>query len=409
MKVPTQPVPSTYHNAEHSSKVMNSPYSKTPPITSPSQTPPDTPPSQNLSNLTPPPQPPTMIIAYSQTPPITYSQKPPINSSSQMPSITSPSQNLPNLTPSLSNPSAMIIPSLTSFSPSASLTNQNTNSSSPIPPPRPTHLPTSEDPPLLPYPTSPSAPGDPPSPPSPSDLNNNNLINISFLNTRSARNKVNHIRDLIIEHRLHLLGMVETWIRDTDTSVIASFLPDTHVFHHFPRPEGRGGGVGIALSKNFQNIKSFNRFNDQFECMELHASYLKTKMVFSIVYRPPNGNTSKFISEFEKHVFSIEKSEKNVIYLGDFNIWMDDVNNIEAIRMNTLLKNYSLKNHISSPTHISGHTLDLVISHKNLELVKNVRVDQEALISDHKSIYFNINISMKYKVYKTIHFRKKKS
>ena len=84
----------------------------------------------------------------------------------------------------------------------------------------------------------------------------------------------------------------------------------------------------LFLSKNFKNVKSFKRTKNQFECIEVHATHLSTKFVFVVVYRAPNnGTVQDFISEFEKQVLELEKLEKNVIYLGDFNIHMDDVNN----------------------------------------------------------------------------------
>ena len=104
--------------------------------------------------------------------------------------------------------------------------------------------------------------------------------------------------------------MVETWLIEGDTSVIASFLPDTHVFHQFPRCDRRGGGVGVILSKNFKNVKAFKRTKNQFECIEVHATHLSTKFVFVVVYRPPNGSIQDFISEFENQVLELEKLEK---------------------------------------------------------------------------------------------------
>ena len=249
----------------------------------------------------------------------------------------------------------------------------------------------------------------PPSLPDPPHPTNSGIINVSLLNVRSLNNKCDVIRDFIIDNHLHVFCIVETWLKEGHTSVIASFLPDTHVFYHFPRPESKGktgGGVGIVLSKNFKNVKAFNRVYNRFECIETHATYHGTKMVFNVIYRPPNGSVPEFISEFEKQVLELEKSEKKVIYLGDFNIWMDDINNTDTIRMNNFLKVFSLKNHIVTPTYNSGHILDLVICHRNFPLIKNVTVDQLAVISDHKAIFFNIDISIKQKVDKIIRFRR---
>ena len=84
---------------------------------------------------------------------------------------------------------------------------------------------------------------------------------------------------------------------------------------------------------------------------------------------------------------------------------MDDINNTDTKRMNTLLETFSLINHIAVPTHRLGHTLDLIINHSSLDLVKNITVDPD-LISDHKPIFFNVDMSVKQSVYKVIGFRR---
>ena len=230
------------------------------------------------------------------------------------------------------------------------------------------------------------------------------MINVALVNVCSINNKCNDILDIIIDKNIHVFCLTETWLKEGQSSLITSFVPDTHIFHHIPRPKGRGGGVGIVISKNFDNVKAFNRFNDQFESIELHATYQKTKMVFNVIYRPPNGKVADFIPIFEKHILELEEKEKNVIYLGDFNIHMDNINNNDTKKMNTLLETFSLKNLIVSPTHKLGHILDLVIINKNLDMVKNTIVDS-ILFSDHKPIFFNVDLEIKQKVHKVIRFR----
>ena len=144
----------------------------------------------------------------------------------------------------------------------------------------------------------------------PATSKNQNTINVSLLNIRSVRNKCIDIIDLILDRNLHIFCLVETWLQNGQSALIASFVPDTHVFHHVPRSIGKGGGVGIVISKIFENVKAYDRSNEQYECIELHASYGGRKLVLSVVYRPPNKKVSDFISLFENHILELEKSEK---------------------------------------------------------------------------------------------------
>ena len=52
--------------------------------------------------------------------------------------------------------------------------------------------------------------------------------------------------------------ITETWLSKYDSAAIASFLPSTHEFHHFPRENQQGGGIGVAVNKQINSIKSNN-------------------------------------------------------------------------------------------------------------------------------------------------------
>ena len=74
--------------------------------------------------------------------------------------------------------------------------------------------------------------------------------------------------------------LVETWLSKYDTAAIASFLPETHEFHHFPREDRQGGGVGAAITKSVQSLKSFCRQYKTFECLEIHIVTKNKKINF---------------------------------------------------------------------------------------------------------------------------------
>ena len=69
-------------------------------------------------------------------------------------------------------------------------------------------------------------------------------------------NKTTAIRQLIVENSIDILCINESWLSEEDTPVIADMLPDTHNFHHYPRGEGRGGGVAFVVTKKVKKAKS---------------------------------------------------------------------------------------------------------------------------------------------------------
>ncbi len=73
-----------------------------------------------------------------------------------------------------------------------------------------------------------------------------------------------------------------------------------------------------------------------------------------------------------------------LIIIGDFNIHFDS-NSSDCDQFKTLLDMYNLTQEIKSPTHVRGHTLDLVISRSDTKTNYNVTVN-DPLIFDHSAI-----------------------
>lgn len=60
-----------------------------------------------------------------------------------------------------------------------------------------------------------------------------------------------------------------------------------------------------------------------------------------------------------------------------------------------LIGSFNLLQHVDGPTHIHGHTLDLVLSHFNVLL-------DDLAFSDHKSVTFEIFVN--HEIKKAVHF-----
>ena len=61
---------------------------------------------------------------------------------------------------------------------------------------------------------------------------------------------------------------------------------------------------------------------------------------------------------------------EELLIIGDFNFHMEDTADICAAQFGSLLELFNLKQHVTFPTHRSGHILDLVISRKDAEALK---------------------------------------
>ena len=80
-----------------------------------------------------------------------------------------------------------------------------------------------------------------------------------------------------------------------------------------------------------------------------------------------------------------------LVILGDFNIRTDLQDTVEAVTYNDFLDLFSLKNHVTFPTHNKGHTLDLVLTDDKYTIM--AEVTQGYFVSDHCLIDCKLNIA----------------
>ena len=125
---------------------------------------------------------------------------------------------------------------------------------------------------------------------------------------------------------------------------------------------------------------------ESFETSEWNVTAKGTTTKLIIVYRPPNSETqsvpsSVFFQEFS-HLENAVLCPEVLVISGDFNFHMDDPFDNEAKKFCDLIETFGLIRHVSFPTHISGHWLDLIIARSFNDIM--VRSSHLSLfLSDH--------------------------
>ena len=124
-------------------------------------------------------------------------------------------------------------------------------------------------------------------------------IRLATTNIRSIREKNTSLADLIISKTIDILAVTETWPRPHDTAAcIADISPPGYSFRHWPRPVGRGGGVGFLISKLFNVNLHTSPDYTSFESMCVNISNSCFCGFFICIYRPP-GHPANFFEEFQ--------------------------------------------------------------------------------------------------------------
>ena len=92
---------------------------------------------------------------------------------------------------------------------------------------------------------------------------------------------------------------------------------------------------------------------------------------------------------------------------GDFNFHVDDPSDNDAKTFTDLLETFGLLQHVTAPTHLSGHTLDLLISRSSYNI--NVHLIQSTFfVSDHCFVECNLSFPCPNSVTKELQYRKMK-
>ena len=164
-------------------------------------------------------------------------------------------------------------------------------------------------------------------------------VNIGTLNARSLGNKSAAVSQLIVDNRLDLFAVVESWHDSSDsTSVVASTPPGYRVVECSRPRTGKAatgmktnhGGICVFVRSNI-NVKVINFPSyKSFELLSLFVRIGAASFVLVVVYRPDpeSAVTDKFFVDWAD-VLERTASFAGCFITGDINLY------VEAPRMST--------------------------------------------------------------------------
>ena len=132
---------------------------------------------------------------------------------------------------------------------------------------------------------------------------------------------------------------------------------------HNPRDSPHpGGGTGILYKSSLTifNISYYLFSHSEALICAISSPFSRTFNI-SLFYCPTSPNINLILYEFSLFLPTITS---NIIILGDFNIPNPPM--IQSV--NTFLTSFDLVQHVTSPTHVHGNTLDHIFSPKLIKL-----------------------------------------
>ena len=156
--------------------------------------------------------------------------------------------------------------------------------------------------------------------------------------------------------------------------------------------DGEVGSIAI-VSKSHINIGE-NKDKAEYQTMELlHLSVKVKSLVLSLytVYRIPNTSVLTFCNEMTNILENNIVSDRGETFLiDDFNIHMDDPDDLDTITFNDFLDSLDLINLVNFGTHTSNHTLDLEIQSNSFKV--NSKTVQGHFLLDHAFIHHTLKV-----------------
>ena len=214
-------------------------------------------------------------------------------------------------------------------------------------------------------------------------------LSIISANVRGFQTNIGDLtHSFVLKKNPDVVACVETFLNESIPQNFAR-IPGYSGWHRRDRVTGNFGGIAVCFREglSFQPIEV-----DIPEHLEIKFFRLWThsneSLLLSVCYRPQwqGSEPIDFLRENLDELL-IQNSCKNLVIVGDMN------QHLVARAFDEFLVTFGLHNHVAFPTHISGSSLDPVIT----DLPENI-VECESLgavgSSDHYAVWSNIKLIM---------------
>ena len=187
-------------------------------------------------------------------------------------------------------------------------------------------------------------------------------------------------KDLLLSKQLHNLKinmavLTETWLKDTleDNAWLqqSGLMQNNYTVKiHNRSGQKKGGGIALVLKKSL-NTKQLDQGNTTMIEYAVWKTIGNNTPIHLIgLYHPPSTNgttTTMFLDEIMELLMTLIP-KYNILLLGNFNMHIEDISNADNNIFNHTMEALGLIQHVKSPTHIQGNTLDLIFSEANGQL-----------------------------------------
>jgi len=235
-------------------------------------------------------------------------------------------------------------------------------------------------------------------------------VSFGCLNVHSAVHRASLVHTTIADHDLDLLMLQETWLNSDDPAATQmDIAPDGFDVLHVNRPPPpessssrrvrpqRAGGLAVIyrceLDVKVHRLQ-FSTSPTTFEQQLVSIKSGKTPgIIIANLYRQPVSSTapSKFFDELADLISAISTSSgHDVIVCGDLNCAGDNPFTVDT-RLTSVFDAANMVQLVTSPTR-ENNLLDVIACAADRRLVRDVMVDENGEISDHRLLKARLSL-----------------
>jgi len=225
-------------------------------------------------------------------------------------------------------------------------------------------------------------------------------INFGYININSATHKSAQIHDILSNFQLDILALSETRFQSSTHNAIKNDIaPAGYLVHHTPRHPNAihpsGGGLAFVHRDDIvvkPHPLAVSTAPSSFELQLLRITSVKPSITIVNAYRPPSLSLSLFHDELADVLSAVSAATTDRLLLcGDLNCPGVDAVSV-ADELSDVIDTVGLQQHVREPTRFSpDHLLDVLATDPAL-CIRNVRVDDAGLVSDHRLVVATIVI-----------------
>ncbi|XP_029202851.2 uncharacterized protein LOC114967028 [Acropora millepora] len=207
-----------------------------------------------------------------------------------------------------------------------------------------------------------------------------NSLKFCNLNTRSIKNKSADFVCYVKSCAADIFAITETWFTDMDCAHRAEATPPGYKLYDHPRSGRMVCGTALMCREGLTVTKVAAGEQRSFEFSEWvilgqGSRKIRIVIVYRLQYSPNHPvSTGVFFEEFSDYLESLILSSEPLLITGDFNIHVNVAGDPNRLKLLELLETMGLRQHVTTSTHESGNTLDLIITRQFEDLVRETPI-----------------------------------